>query len=62
VSASAVGPPDGRYRDQHLRRWCVVEISEDALSGEALDMSDVPFELLELRPRYRTPPADGVEA
>jgi hypothetical protein len=40
----------------------LVEISEDALSGEALDMSDVPFELLELRPRYRTPPADGVEA
>jgi hypothetical protein len=40
----------------------LVEISEDVAPGAALDMLDVPFELLELRPRHRTPRPYGMEA
>jgi hypothetical protein len=39
----------------------LVEVSDD-VSGEALDMFVVPAELLEIRPRYRTPPASSMEA
>lgn len=39
-----------------------VEISEDVPPGATLEMIDVPFELLELRPRYGAPAADGMEA
>jgi hypothetical protein len=40
----------------------LVEISDDAPPGEALDMIDVPFKLLELRWSCRTGWVDGVEA
>jgi len=31
-------------------------------AGETLDLFDVPAELPEIQPRYRTPPAKGLEA
>ncbi len=40
----------------------LVEISEDALPGEALGMIDVPFELLELRWSCRTGWVNDMEA
>jgi hypothetical protein len=55
--AGTVGTAISIYDDGAL-----VEISEHAPPGEALDMIDVPVQLLELRPRYKTPPADGEEA
>jgi hypothetical protein len=39
-----------------------VEISEDQPPGEALDMIDVPFAMLELRWSSRTGWVDGMEA
>lgn len=40
----------------------LVEISEDRPPGEALDMIDVPFAMLELRWSSRTGWVDGMEA
>jgi hypothetical protein len=40
----------------------LVEISEDQPPGEALDMIDVPFAMLELRWSSRTGWVDGMEA
>ena len=56
-AAGTVGTAVSIYDDAAL-----VEISEDVPPGATLDMLDVPFELLELRPRHRTPPANDMEA
>lgn len=55
--AGTVGTAVSIYDDAAL-----VEISEDAPPGAALDLLDVPFELLELRPRHRSPRAPDMEA
>jgi hypothetical protein len=55
-SAGTVGTAVSIYDDAAL-----VEVSDD-VTGEALDMFVVPAELLEIRPRYRTPPPTGMEA
>jgi hypothetical protein len=55
--AGTVGTAVSIYDDGAL-----VEISEDQPPGEALDMIDVPFTMLELRWSSRTGWVDGVEA
>jgi hypothetical protein len=55
-AAGTVGTAVSIYDDAAL-----VEVSDD-VTGEALDMFVVPAVLLEIRPRYRTPPAAGMGA